>query len=118
MKPNQCIIAVKFGILQFSCLFDRGTFWVLPLTYLYLPKSAGAYLFPQSLKIHYFCSGPVSVRSGNLSKFITINSQNSLKILSKYIFPQSLKIHYFCSGPITVDFRNFIVFFGAETLAH
>ena len=41
--------------------FGRGTFWVLPLTYFYLPKSAGAYLFPQSVNIHYFCSGTVSV---------------------------------------------------------
>ena len=41
--------------------FDRGTFWVLPLTYFYLPNSARAYLCPQYVKIHYFCSGPVSV---------------------------------------------------------
>ena len=34
---------------------------MLPLTYFYLPKSARAYLFPQSVKTHYFCSGPVSV---------------------------------------------------------
>ena len=31
------------------------------LTYLYIPKSVRAYLFPQSVKIHYFCSGPISV---------------------------------------------------------
>ena len=41
--------------------FDRGTFWVLPLAYFYLPKSAGAYLFLQSVKNSYFCSGPISV---------------------------------------------------------
>ena len=41
--------------------FDRGTFWVLPLTCFYLPKSARAYLFPQSVEIHYFRSGPISV---------------------------------------------------------
>ena len=41
--------------------FDRGTFWVLPLTYFYIPQSAREYLFPQSVKIHYFCSGPISV---------------------------------------------------------
>ena len=41
--------------------FDRGTFWVLLSTYFYLPKSARAYLFPQSIKIRYFCSGPISV---------------------------------------------------------
>ena len=26
--------------------FDRGTFWVLPLTYFYLPRSARAYHLP------------------------------------------------------------------------
>ena len=41
--------------------FDRGTFWVLPLTYFYISKSARAYLFPQSVKIYSFCSGPISV---------------------------------------------------------
>ena len=41
--------------------FLTGTFWVLPLTYLYILKSARAYLFPQTVKIHYFCSGPMSV---------------------------------------------------------
>ena len=49
------------GVTANFMFFDRGTFWVLPLTYFYLPKSARAYLFPQSVKIHCFCSGPVSV---------------------------------------------------------
>ena len=40
---------------------DRGTFWVLPLTYFDLPKSSRVYLFPQSVRIHYFFSDPVSV---------------------------------------------------------
>ena len=48
------------GSPQISC-FLTGTFWVLTLTYFYLPKSAMAYLFPQSVEIHYFCSGPISV---------------------------------------------------------
>ena len=42
-------------------LFDRGAFGVLPLTYFYIHKGARSYLFPQSVKIHDFCSGPVSV---------------------------------------------------------
>ena len=64
-KPSACVgegqtgSALR-GSLQILVVFDRGTFWVLPLTYLYLPKSARAYLFPQSVKIHYFCSGPTS----------------------------------------------------------
>ena len=45
---------------KFMC-FDRGIFWVLPLTYFYLPKRARAYLFPQSVKSPYFFSGPISV---------------------------------------------------------
>ena len=49
------------GSLQTLCVFYRGGFWVPPLTYFYLPKSAGAYLFPQTVKIHYLCSGPVRV---------------------------------------------------------
>ena len=40
---------------------DRGTCWVLPLIYFYLPRSATAYLLPQSDQIHYFCGGPISV---------------------------------------------------------
>ena len=49
------------GSLQISC-FLTGTFWVLPLTYCYLPKSARVHLFPQSVKfINDFCSGPTSV---------------------------------------------------------
>ena len=42
--------------------FDRGTFWVLPLTYFYLPKSARAYrtayLFP-SVKFVAFAAAPL-----------------------------------------------------------
>ena len=49
------------GVAANFVLFDRGAFWVLPLAYSYLAKSARAYLFPQSVKIHYFCSGPISV---------------------------------------------------------
>ena len=39
------------------------TFGVLPLTYFEPPKSARAYLFPQTVKIEYFCSGPIGVDS-------------------------------------------------------
>ena len=39
----------------------EGPFGVLGLAYFCLAKSARAYLFPQSTKTHYFCSGPVSV---------------------------------------------------------
>ena len=50
------------GSLQMSCVLTVGLCGqLLPVTYVYLPKSARAYLFPQSVKIHYFCSGPFSV---------------------------------------------------------
>ena len=42
-------------------VFDRGTLGILSLTYFYIPKSAGAYLFPQSFNIQYFCDGPIIV---------------------------------------------------------
>ena len=50
------------GWLQVSC-FLTGTCRVLPLTCFYIPKSAKAYLFPQSVNIYCFCSGPISVDS-------------------------------------------------------
>ena len=45
-------------------LFDRGAFWALPLTYFYLPKSARAHLFPQPVKTHYLCGGPIIISVG------------------------------------------------------
>ena len=49
------------GVSANVVLFDRGSFWVLPLICFYIPKSARAYLFPQSVSFYYFCSGPISV---------------------------------------------------------
>ena len=49
------------GVTTNLMFFDRGTFSVLPLTYFCLPKSARVYLFPQSVKLHYVCSGHISV---------------------------------------------------------
>ena len=49
------------GVTGNMMFVDRGTFGVLPLTYVYVPKIARAYMFPQSVKIHYFCGGPISV---------------------------------------------------------
>ena len=44
------------GVTANLMFFDRGTFWVLPLMYFYLPKSARAYLFPQPIcQIRYSC---------------------------------------------------------------
>ena len=49
------------GVTANFVFFYGGTFWVLPSIFFYLPKSARAYLSPQSAKIHYLCSGPMSV---------------------------------------------------------
>ena len=51
------------GSLQISCLFDRGTFWALPLTYFCIPKSARAYLFPQSLEFITCAEAPLVLTS-------------------------------------------------------
>ena len=51
-------MSALMGSLQVVMFFDRGTFGVLPLTYFYIPKSARAYLFPQSVKIRYFAAAP------------------------------------------------------------
>ena len=49
------------GVTANFSFFERGTFWVLPLTYFCLPKSARAYLFSQSVKTPYFRSSPIGV---------------------------------------------------------
>ena len=53
--------SASHGVTADFMSFDGGAFGVLPLTYCYLPKSARAPLFPQAVKINYFCSGPISV---------------------------------------------------------
>ena len=47
------------GSLQICCFFDRGTFWVLPLTYFYLPQSSRAYLFSNLSKFITFAAAPL-----------------------------------------------------------
>ena len=49
------------GVTARFRFFDRGTFWVLLLTCFYLPKSARAYLFPQSDKQILLLQRPHSV---------------------------------------------------------
>ena len=48
------------GSLQISCFVDRGFFWV-PICQNLSISVNFAYLFPQSVKINYFCSDPISV---------------------------------------------------------
>ena len=81
---NSKMGSALMGSLQSSC-FLTGTFWVLPLTCFYLPKSARAYLFPQSVKIHYFCSSPISVDPicpQPISGFATALSQHTLRAVA------------------------------------
>ena len=47
------------GVTTNFMFVDRGAFWVLPLTYFSLTKSARAYLFPQSVKIVTFAFAPL-----------------------------------------------------------
>ena len=53
-------VSITGATAKFS-VFDGGTFWVPPSIYLYIPKSARAYLFLQPVEIHYLRSGPISV---------------------------------------------------------
>ena len=81
------------GVTAIFMLFDRGTFWVLPLTYFYLPQSARTYFsFYQSVKNRYFRSGPISVDP------ICPQPKAHTHRHTSYV-----KTRYFCSGPIRVD---------------
>ena len=60
-KPSNVVGVSTNGVTANFMFFDKGTFGAVTLTYFYLPKSVRAYLFPQSVEIHYFCSGPISV---------------------------------------------------------
>ena len=49
-------VSTKWGHCIFLKCFSTGTFWALPLTDFYLPKSARAYFFPNSSRfIMYVC---------------------------------------------------------------
>ena len=93
------------GSLQISYSFDGGTFWVLPLTYLCLPQSARAYLFPQYAKNRHFCSGPSSVSNKRTQYWtskqthvnITIPINNHIHLsLSLYIYIYVYIYIYIC----------------------
>ena len=51
--------SARMRSLQFVMLFDRGTCWVLPSTYFYIPRSARANLDPQSVKFLTFAAAPL-----------------------------------------------------------
>ena len=47
------------GVTANLMFLDRGSFWGLPLTYFYLPKSARAYLFSNRSKFMTFAAAPL-----------------------------------------------------------
>ena len=59
---------------------DRGTFWVLPLAYVYLPKSARSYLFPNLSKLITFAAAPLvlTISIIIIMFIITINITNNI----------------------------------------
>ena len=69
LNTKSCLVRTRFGkgqtgsalmgSLQHFMFFDRGTFWVLLLTYFYLPKSARAYFFSQSVEFITFAAAPL-----------------------------------------------------------
>ena len=63
------------GVTAIFMFFDRGTFWVLPLPYFYLPKSARAHLFPQSVKIRTSAAASLV-----LTPFVRNQCEHSLPI--------------------------------------
>ena len=51
--------SVLMGSLQMSCFIDRGTFWVLPLTYFIFPKVPGRTFSPNRSKFITFAAAPL-----------------------------------------------------------
>ena len=49
------------GVTANFVFFDRGTFWVPICQNLSKSDKFAAYLFPQSVRMHYFCSDHISV---------------------------------------------------------
>ena len=47
------------GVAADIMIFDRGTFWVLTLTYFYLPKVPGRTSFPNLSKLITFAAAPL-----------------------------------------------------------
>ena len=98
------------GPLQISgfCL-NIIVFGIFPLTDFYIPKSARAYLFPQFVKINYFCGGPLSVdpigpqpvRAGMSTACKDVaNVYLDTEITLRDIFASSLVFHRFFSSTL------------------
>ena len=76
------------GVTANFMFFDRGTFWVFPLTYFYHPQSAMAYLFhnlsivPQSDKIITFAAAPLLLTQFVLQPTFLFSCEEPLRSLS------------------------------------
>ena len=78
--------------LQVSC-FLTGTFWDTPVKLLLSsPKKARAYPFPQSVKIHYFCSGPIS-SADPICPFPNCRYPPGIVFIGSYV---ALYYYYYC----------------------
>ena len=77
----------------------KGAFWVLPLTYFDLPKSARAHLFPQSDRIHYFCSDPMSVDPTDIYTDIDIDIDIYIYIYALLLWLALVLVIFIMSSP-------------------
>ena len=92
------------GVIANFVFLTEGLFGVLPLTYLYFPRSARAYLFPNPSKLVTFAAAPLVSTPSVRNQTIPFGHENStpqkLGNPSKFITSKSIDL---CSSPISVD---------------
>ena len=77
LSNSNCLVRDKWGhstngVTAKCKLFDRGTFWALPLANFYLPKSARAYLFPNLSEFSTFAAAPLASTPFVRNQLVTI----------------------------------------------
>ena len=115
------------GVAANFMFVDRGIFWVLPLSYLNIPKSARVFLFPQSVKLVAFAAAPLVLTPFMKQQTTDKQTPTQTEQHNKRVDPicpqprkclslKGVKGAVLLQGVFpwrtTVDFRNFIVFFG------
>ena len=60
-----------------NLFFDRGTFWVLPIIYFYLPKVPGRTFFPNLSKLITFAAAPLVLTPFVRNQTITTTDNNT-----------------------------------------
>ena len=92
------------GSLQIY-LFDRVTFWVPPLTYFYLPKSARAYLFPPICQNSLILQRPISVDpiclQSSLQNVLESGIRQRAKMQNPRRMPGVSAVQQRCREPLT-----------------